>query len=41
MRGAWVRHTGWSAIIIMPDTAWDEIVPGAVSNLASLKLKKD
>jgi len=40
MRGAWVRHNGWTAIIIMADSAWDEVVPGAAAILASLKLKK-
>ena len=39
-RGAWIRHDGWTAIIVIKDAAWDEMLPGAAAIVASLKLKK-
>jgi len=36
---AWLRHNGWSAVVMMPVAAWDEIGPGAEALLESLKLK--
>ena len=37
VRMAWLRHNGWTAVVMMPVAAWDEIGPGAEAILASLK----
>ena len=37
VRMAWLRHDGWSAVVMMPVAAWDEIAPGAEALLESLK----
>jgi len=39
IRMAWMFHQGWTAVVMMPVAAWDEIVPGAEQLLDSLKLK--
>ena len=38
VRMAWLRHDGWTAVVMMPAAAWDELAPGAEAILASLKL---
>jgi len=39
VRMAWLRHNGWTAVVMMPEAAWDEIAPGAEALLESLRLK--
>jgi hypothetical protein len=38
VRMAWLWHDGWTAIVMMPAAAWDEVAPGAEAILDSLKV---
>jgi len=39
IRMAWLHHRGWTAVVMMPAAAWDEVAPGAEAILFSLKRK--